>query len=119
MSIYVFYHVYCNENTLVILRDQINKMIFSGLHNTVDRIYCFLTGKQPYIDDCKDHLAYHGNKFKVEAVGLDDTTYERFTLLKIRKYIKSGDKFMYIHTKGVTHPGLNQIYYWRKRFIRN
>lgn len=113
MSTYVFYHIYCNENTLDILRDQTMKMIFSGLHKTVDRIYCFLVGKHHYIDTCKEYITYLGAKFKVEAIGVDDTTYERFTLLKIRNYIKPGDKFMYIHTKGVTHPGLNQIYYWR------
>jgi hypothetical protein len=113
MAIYIFYHVYCNENTLAILRDQTNKMIFSGLHNTVDRIYCFLTGKEEYINLCKENITYLGHKFKIEDIGINDTTYERFTLMKIKKYIKSGDKFLYIHTKGVTHPGLTQIYYWR------
>ena len=47
--VHVFYHVYCNENTESIVRDQIGKMIFSSLYNLVDSIQCCLTGKEEEI----------------------------------------------------------------------
>jgi hypothetical protein len=113
MAIYIFYHIFCNENTFDILKDQTNKIIFSGLYTTVDKIYCFLTGEHKYIYTCRDYIYTLGNKFIIAAEGINDSTYERFTLLKIREYIKSGDKFLYIHTKGCTKPHSTQVYYWR------
>jgi hypothetical protein len=38
----------------------------------------------------------------IAAVGLNDASYERFTLLKIKNYINPDDKVLYIHTKGIT-----------------
>ena len=112
MSIYIFYHIYCNEKTESILKDQINKIIFSGLYDTVEIIYLFLAGEQEYINKYKKILDMSGKKFKIAKEGVNDTTYERFTLSSIKKYIKREDKFLYIHTKGVGNSS-DQIYYWR------
>jgi hypothetical protein len=114
MSIYIFHHIYCNNKTYDILRDQTNKIIFSGLYTAVDKIYCFLVGEENYIKLCKEYLGYLGQKIKIAEIGVNDTTYERFTLLNINKYIQPGDKFLYIHTKGVSHGAADsQTYYWR------
>jgi hypothetical protein len=29
-KIYIFYHIYCNQYTLEVIKDQINKIIFGG-----------------------------------------------------------------------------------------
>jgi len=55
------------------------------------------------IDEIDAMLKNFGKRFKVAATGVGDTTYERFTLLKIHDYIKPEDKFLYIHSKGVRY----------------
>ena len=45
-GIYIFYHIFCNKYTLEVVKDQINKIIFSGLYNKCTKIYCFLTGEE-------------------------------------------------------------------------
>ena len=112
-NIYIFYHIYCNNYTLDVVKDQINKIIFSGLYNKCTKIYCFLTGNNEYIKICSDYIKRCGNKFLIEDVGIDDKTYERFTLLKIKKYIKSDDKFLYLHSKGITKQNNQYVTDWR------
>lgn len=112
-KIYIFYHIYCNKNTLEIVKDQINKIIFSGLYESCNNIYCFLTGEETYINLCQDYIQNCGKKFSIEAIGVNDTTYERFTLLKIKKYITENDKLFYFHSKGVTKASNQYITDWR------
>jgi len=110
---YIFYHIYCNKETAPIVKDQIAKIVFSELYKTVTSVYCFLVGEESVIKEIKTILNNYGSKFKIAAEGPGDKTYERFTLLKIRDYIKSDDKFLYIHTKGVSKNSSDSIYYWR------
>jgi hypothetical protein len=114
-SVYVFYHIYCNKNTEPIVRDQLTKMLFSNLYQHVDKVYCSLTGDQSNISKIKGLIDKYGAKFKVMEEGPGDKTYERFTLLNIRKYIKPEDKFLYIHSKGISNKNSenNAIYWWR------
>jgi len=108
-NIYIFYHVYCNKNTLDVVKDQTTKIIFSGLYDTVTHVYCFLTGEKNYIDIIAEYISILPSKFKVEAFGINDTTYERFTLTKIINYITDNDKFLYIHSKGVSGKHDNDL----------
>lgn len=98
---YVFYHIYANSNTLDIMRDQISKIIFSGLYKDATQIYCFLAGENEYVEKIKTYIETLPKKFKLEAVGVNDKTYERFTLRKIGGLVNDNDRFLYIHTKGV------------------
>ncbi len=100
--ILVFYHVYCNDITINIVKQQINKIINSGLYQLCDNIYIFLAGDPNHIHDNINFILSKGDKFIIADIGYGDVSYERFTLLKIRKYIKPQDKFLYIHSKGVT-----------------
>jgi len=112
---YIFYHVYCNKYTMPILRDQVTKIIFSGLYQYVDSIKCFLAGEKEYIDAAEVFLKESGDKFKIEEKGPGDSSFERFTLAKIPKYITDADKFLYLHTKGVSekHANNENVYWWR------
>lgn len=115
-DIAIFYHIYCNENTFSILKDQINKIIWSGLYERCSNIYCFLCGKEKYVNICKDYIKHCGNKFTIKNIGIDDTSYERFTLLKIKDYLKPNTKLLYLHTKGVTKTNdslKNNVENWR------
>lgn len=112
-STYIFYHIFCNEKTEAVVKDQITKIVFSEAYPLIKTVYCFLTGESSYIETIKTLLSNYGSKFQVAAVGPGDTSYERFTLLKIKDYIKPEDKFMYIHSKGVSNVNTNAIYMWR------
>jgi len=112
-KIYIFYHIYCNQYTLEVIKDQINKIIFSGLYDSCNNIYCFLTGEENYINICDDYIKGCGNKFSIEDIGINDKSYERFTLLKIKKYINKNDKFLYFHSKGITKANDQYVTDWR------
>ena len=109
----IFYHIFCNDNTKQVVTDQINKIIFSGLYENLSKIFCFITGKQEYIQVIINILQKSGKKFQIMAIGVDDTTYERFTLLKIREFIVPGEKILYIHTKGVKHNDNEHYIGWQ------
>lgn len=113
MSKYIFYHIYCCDTTYSILSDQVKKIIFSGLYNTIDCIYCFLTGEEKYIDEMIEYITKCGKKFKVMEIGVDDQSFERFTIHKIKNYILPNDKFLYIHTKGIIREGCKNVDDWR------
>lgn len=113
----VFYHIYCNTNTEDIVKDQIINIIFSGLYKRVDTIHCFLVGEPGPIKKMEELLSSSGKKFKVKATGPHDTTYERFTLLKMRDpsmhLIQPQDKLLYIHSKGVSKEKSDNIFWWK------
>jgi hypothetical protein len=116
-KVYVFYHIYCNKNTLDVVKEQTSTIIDSGLYERVDAIYCFLTGSAEDIDTVSKYISTLSAKFIIKATGVDDMSYERFTLNKITETIQENDKFLYIHTKGVAslHPSKNDnIILWRK-----
>ena len=116
--VYVFYHIFCNDNTLDIVRDQATKIIYSGLYDDTTHIYCFLTGNKVHIDAVKSYIDTLPRKFIVKEIGENDTSYERFTLTKIDKMVKDSDFILYIHTKGVSRSQSkdiisDHIYLWR------
>lgn len=100
--IFVFYHIYCNDITINIVKQQINKIINSGLYQLCNNIFCFLAGDPDYLHDNINFILSKGDKFVIADIGYGDTSYERFTLLKIKNYIQPQDKFLYIHSKGIT-----------------
>jgi hypothetical protein len=112
-NLYIFYHIYCCEHTEKIITSQINKIIYSGLYSTITTVHCFVTGEPKYVDACISFIKRYGKKFLISAIGYNDTTYERFTLEKIKMLIQPGDKFLYIHSKGVTKPDNKNVADWR------
>lgn len=115
-KVYVFYHVYCNGHAPAVVKDQCLRIIFSNLYKRADAIYCFLVGEQAKINEVEGLIKNLGKKFIIAAKGSGDTSYERFTLLKIPTYVKPEDKFLYIHSKGVSKSkGINEedVFWWR------
>ena len=112
-KVYVFYHIYCNDNTPSIVKDQCMRIIFSRLYARADKIYCFLAGEQAKIDEMERMINNYGSKFVIAKKGPGDTSYERFTLFEIPKYVKPEDKFLYIHSKGAKSTNAEDIFWWR------
>ena len=102
---HIFYHICCNGNTLAVVKDQVTKIVYSGLYNVITSVHCFLVGDPNSIVNVVEYLNTCGYKFKICDVCSDDATYERFTLLQIRKYVHPHDYILYIHTKGITKAG--------------
>lgn len=121
MSVKIFYHIYCNDKILPIVKDQITKIIFSGLYEKATVIYCFVTGEPEYMEEVCTFIENSGVKFQIPKKIPYDTTYERYTLLEIPNYITPDDKFLYIHSKGIkpkrtTHTDCSiyeNVYEWR------
>jgi hypothetical protein len=111
----IIYHIYCNHVTYNIVREQIGHIIFSGLYDICDTIYCFITGDKQYIDEIVHYIDNAGKKFVIQKNIPNDTSYERFTLREIYNLINSEDKILYIHSKGVTKNGCvtTNIIDWR------
>ena len=114
-SIHIFYHIFCNEHTLPVVKDQVTKIIYSGLYEVVTAVNCFLTGEESHMKNVIFFLQDSGVKFQIRDKGVGDTSFERFTLNRILPIINDGDKFLYIHTKGVSskHSGNDNVYWWR------
>jgi hypothetical protein len=117
-NIKIFYHIFCNQNTESIVLDQAKKIIWSGLYKKSHKIYCFLSGEEIFIEKLTYIISNFGNKFIIAKKGVNDTTFERFTLLSIKDYIDDNDKILYIHSKGVMRSILNPefsegIIHWR------
>jgi hypothetical protein len=103
--LHVFYHIYCNPNTLSVVQDQVTKIVYSGLYDAVTAIHCFLVGDTVVLGQVVEFLESSGGKFQIRDISADDNTYERFTLLRIQQYVHLQDFVLYIHTKGVTKTG--------------
>uniref|UniRef100_A0A6C0JW21 Uncharacterized protein n=1 Tax=viral metagenome TaxID=1070528 RepID=A0A6C0JW21_9ZZZZ len=120
-NIYVFYHIYCNKKTEDVVKDQAFRIVFSGLYRRATAIKCFLAGQPDMIPKVGELLKNIGKKFEITKEGPNDTSYERFTLLDIPKHIQDHDKFLYIHSKGVSEigrfsgkaPEYENIFWWR------
>lgn len=112
---YIFYHIFCNQFTLPVVRDQVAKILFSGLYENITDVKCFLTGEEKYIGPIRSFLTDSGKKFTIVKEGVNDTSYERFTLTEIPKLTTKDDKFLYIHSKGVSerHASSDNVYWWR------
>ena len=113
MKTFVFYHIFCKNLTHNIVKEQITKIIFSGLYDKVDAIYCFLAGEEVYIDENIELLKNSGKKFKIEEIGINDQSFERFTIHKIKNYIQPEDKFLYIHSKGILRNNDINVQDWK------
>lgn len=109
-----FYHVYCSYQTPTLVYDQLQKLVFSGCYETLDTIYCYLVGpNQSFIQSVNTVIQTFGRKFVIAAVGPEDTTYERFTLLRMLTMIQPDDKVLYFHSKGITKMGHPFVQHWR------
>ena len=113
MATKVFYHVYCNEYTERVVHDQLIKVTFSGLYESVDSIYCFITGDPLIMEQVERMILTFGPKYIISKKVPHDTTYERFTLTEMPAMISPDDNVLYFHTKGITKSNNTNVYDWR------
>lgn len=98
--IFLFYHVYCDNDWKDIFREHMEMVTYSGLLDELDRIYINVVGTG-------NDLAYIGNQISGEkyVVGLAPNEYEFATMDLMVNISKAVDfKGVYIHTKGSSYP---------------
>lgn len=111
LQIKVFYHVCATgDGWERIVRDQLAKLLFSGLYHAAAAVYACVSGAHAH--DAARLLAEAG-RVQVLAVEPADTSHERLTLLRMHEAVQPGDAVLYLHSKGVTKPGDERVWDWR------
>ena len=86
------------------LQQHFDRLIFSGLYDLAEGIYCFILGPDDAeITAAATFVRKFGHKVIVTGTSLKIDSYERFTLLGIRDHLQPEDVFLYMHTKGLSH----------------
>ncbi len=111
MPIKVFYHVCATgDGWEAIVRDQLNKLLFSGLYHQADVFAC-VSGEHAH--DAAAVLARFGGRVSVLDVQPADASFERLTLLRMHDIVQPEDAVLYMHSKGVTKPRDAGVRDWR------
>lgn len=97
----VAYHLAAIGEYKMIVQQHFGRLIFSGLYDIVQGIYCFILGAEEELTEARALLQRYGRKVIVAGTSTNLTLYERFTLLGIRAHLEPGDVFLYMHSKGV------------------
>jgi hypothetical protein len=112
-DIKVFYHV-CATGAAweTIVRDQMVKLHFSGLYDACGGVHCWISGE--HASAARGVVLEHGRKVAVHACEPADASYERLTLLGMRRHVGPDDKLLYLHSKGVTKNNSTPVLHWRQ-----
>ena len=108
--VFVFHHLYIENNWRIILTDQIIKLIFSGLYDRATAVYSTISGPDEETrKEAVQMLQSFGSKFQV-LKEKRSKSYERLTLHRIRNHVTDGDLIFYFHLKGTRslHSHLSQ-----------
>lgn len=111
MAIRIFYHVCALNHWEMLLKEQVAKLIFSGLVDAADAVHCVCVG--PEARKASLLLRVYGPKFTIEVSDPEDKTAERLTLRTLHAIVQEEDKVLYLHTKGTTKiPPSENVYWW-------
>ena len=115
MATKCFFHICAkNAHSRHIVHEMTIAILFSGLYDAADSIYCYMSGTEEWMSLVKTDILTYGSKFKLMAYVPGDTSYERLTLEDIHNHIQDDDRILYIHSKGVNHsPDFQCVTDWR------
>lgn len=95
-------HITAMAHYQLIVQQHFSRLIFSGLYDIAEGIYCFILGPtNAEIEAAAAFVQKFGHKIIVAGNSTEMNMYERFTLLGMRAYLQPEDFFLYLHTKGV------------------
>ena len=102
--IFIFHHIYVDNNWREIVMDQLAKIVFSGLYDRLTAVYSTLSGRDgTALIAAEQLITSFGAKFFVLDHQLNSQIYERLTLHQIRSHVSADDVILYIHSKGKLH----------------
>ena len=110
-NIDVFYHVYKQEGYQPLVKEQLDRVVSSGLYEAADNIFIYSVGGPPFDRGLLADLP----KIKLVA-DLGANPFEFETLNSIKDYSENNANrnILYMHTKGITTPGNRNTIHWRK-----
>lgn len=118
MAVKVFFHICAIQHCIAVIEEQLYAIMYSGLYDMVEQVYCFVTAKDEFsLRYTETLLSLYGKKIRVVDTSINDNTYERFTLTKIHHFIQPEDQVLYIHSKGVTQTEqakISNTTYWTR-----
>lgn len=111
----IYYHVCAINHYEHVIRDQLTKLIFSGLYKRADSIHVYVYG-----GDARKAAAIihsYGRKLHIEDCNAETMGSERETFRAMYTMLQNDEdatKVLYLHSKGVTRiPMSRQIEDWR------
>ena len=103
-KLYVFHHLYIDNNWKEIIVDQLAKLVFSGVYDRATAVYSTISGHNDTEMTAAEHLlTSYGSKFRVLDRQINSTLYERLTMYQIKSHVSTDDIILYIHSKGESH----------------
>jgi hypothetical protein len=118
MSIKIFFHICAIGHCVQVIEEQLQAILYSGLYEKVEGIYCYVTGSNDFsVKYISTLVSLYGKKIKLVKSILNDTTFERLTLEHMHSLISPEDRVLYIHSKGVTQTEPEKITntsYWTR-----
>ena len=116
MAIKVFLHICAMNDCITRLNKIIAGLLLSGLYGDAEQIYSYICGNIEIINQVEVLLNRSGSKFKIIKIVPEDNTYERLTLTDIHNHVSREDKILYLHTKGISKPGNQNVDDWVFKF---
>lgn len=111
MNIKVFWHICALNHYESVMRDQLAKLLFSGLLQK-STVYAFVYG--PDSIKASSILKEYGSNITIVTCNPETLGGERETLRRIHDFINGDEAILYFHTKGVTRvPISREIEDWR------
>lgn len=94
----------------------------SGLYEHCTAIHVFISANSTLASgldnkEASDMISHWGVKYTIHTHDTRLHLYERLTLEQIKDHIKPSDKFLYMHSKGVTLPHTDFKEYWRRFLV--
>lgn len=109
--VYVFYHIFANNNWREIFDEQISALKKSGLYDVIDELYVSVICQNE--NELKYISTHIGNKGKIIYSGSDPKAYEFPALLELKKVADEKKCFvMYFHTKGSSNSDETVKWYY-------
>ena len=107
-------HITAKSHYQLSLQQHLSRLIFSGLYDVAERVYCFILGpNDSEIDAAATFVQNFGQKVVIAGRNTNMSLYERFTLMGMRAHLQPEDYFLYMHTKGISHAADNiRIFDW-------
>lgn len=114
-SLKIFFHICAINHAWDVVKEQMTALIYSGLYDDprLKSIYCFITARDLHsLMLIRSYLQTHfSHKIVIVKEAIHDTTFERFTLERMRDWIDDEDAVLYFHSKGVTHTEPDKVSY--------
>uniref|UniRef100_A0A6C0LFW4 Glycosyl transferase family 1 domain-containing protein n=1 Tax=viral metagenome TaxID=1070528 RepID=A0A6C0LFW4_9ZZZZ len=95
-KIFGVYFICCIGDYLNIVKNQLDKLVESGLYNETDKIVCFVCKAE---NDCIELLQKYD---KIKIISTTENLYEKYAINNFKNYISGEYYLYYMHSKSVT-----------------